>query len=88
MERLGKELAAKYKDREVVNFDVFDDKEIIEAFLEGNRNPNQIQVDRRAYFLHIAECGDLLFYKPEKNKLEVVNLGWKKTNKCTVPIMI
>lgn len=88
MQRLAEDLAAKYKDRAVVNFNVFDDEKLTEAFLNGKRSPSEVQVDRRAYFLHIAECGDLLFYKPKKNKIKVIRLKWENTERCNKPITI
>jgi len=88
MQKLAVELATKYKGKEIVNFNIFDSEELIKAFLEGKRSPSQIHVDRRAYFLHSADCGDLLFYKPEKNKLKTVRLSWKNTKQCNKPFTV
>ena len=88
MQKLAEELAAKYKGKAIVNFNIFDSEELIEAFLEGKRSPSQIHVDRRAYFLHDADCGDLLFYKPEKNKLKTVRVSWENTKKCNKPFTV
>ena len=88
MQKLAEELAAKYKGKAIVNFNIFDSEQLIEAFLEGKRSPSQIQVDRRAYFLHSAACGDLLFYKPENNKLKTVRVSWKNTEQCNKPFAV
>ena len=88
MQKLANELAAKYKGKAIVNFNIFDSEELIEAFLEGKRSPSQVHVDRRAYFIHDADCGDLLFYKLEKNKLKTIRVSWKNTKKCNKPFTV
>lgn len=88
MQKLAGELTGKYKDKAIVNFNIFDDEKLIDAFLNGKRSPSQIHIDRRAYFLHNVDCGGLLFYKSEENKLKVIRLGWKNTKQCNKPFFI
>ena len=89
MKMLAKELAAKYKDKELVNLRVFDDEEIIEAYIKGIREPINIFSDSRAYFIHKANCGDMLFYKSKKDKVKLVKISWKKEEeKCNKPFRI
>ena len=83
MKMLAAELAAKYKDKEVANVRVFDDEKIIEAYVKGVREPINVGSDSRAYFIHYSVCGDMLFYKSEKDKVKLVKLSWKKEEeKC------
>ena len=82
MQMLAQELAEKYKDKEIVNLRVFDDEKIIKAYIEGTKKPFNILSDSRAYFIHKADCIDMLFYKSEKNKVKLIKLRWKKEEKC------
>ena len=89
MKMLAKELAAKYKDKEVVNLRVFDNEEVIEAYNKGVREIRNIGSDSRAYFIHTALCGDMLFYKSKNNKVKLVKISWKKEEeKCNKPFYI
>jgi hypothetical protein len=82
LQKLAEELAAKYKDKEVVNLRVFDDAKIIEAYIQGVREPINILSDSRAYFIHKAGCGDMLFYKSENDKVKLVKVSWKNEENC------
>lgn len=81
MQMLAQELAEKYKDKKTVDFRVFDDEKI-KAYIEGTREPFNILADSRAYFIHRANCMDMLFYKTEKNKVKHIKLRWKDKEKC------
>ena len=76
MKKLAAELAERYKERAIVNFNIFDNDDLIDAFLDGKRSPSQIQSDRRGYFIHDAACGDILFYKLSDGKIAVIRSGW------------
>ncbi len=82
MQMLAQELAEKYKDKERVDFRAFNDEKIIKAYIEGTRKPFNILADSRAYFIHRANCMDMLFYKSEKNKIKHIKLSWKDKEKC------
>ena len=88
MKMLAEELAAKYKDKEVVNLRVFDDEKTIEAYMEGVREPINVGSDSRAYFIHYAVCGDMLFYKSKNDKVKLVKISWKKEEKCNKPFSV
>ncbi|HZH39087.1 MAG TPA: hypothetical protein VEX17_03385 [Bacillales bacterium] len=88
MQMLAEELAIKYKDKDVVNFRVFDNQEIIQAYKEGKREPSNILSDSRAYFIHNSGCGDILFYKSEKDKIKLVKISWKNTKSCNTPFTV
>jgi hypothetical protein len=89
MKMLAEELAAKYKDKEVVNLRVFDDEKIIEAYVKGVREPINVGSDSRAYFIHYAVCGDMLFYKSKNDKVKLVKISWNKNEeKCKKPFSV
>jgi hypothetical protein len=82
MQMLAQELAEKYKDKETVDFRVFDDEKIIKAYIEDTKEQFNILADSRAYFIHRVNCMDMLFYKSEKNKVKQIKLSWKDEEKC------
>ncbi len=88
MKILAEGLAAKYKDKEIVNLRVFDNEEIIEAYTKGVREPINIFSDSRAYFIHKADCGDMLFYKSEKDEVKLAKVSWKNEEKCNKPFSV
>ena len=89
MRMLAQELAAKYKDKDVVNLRAFDDEKVIEAYIEGVREPINIGSDSRAYFIHFAVCGDMLFYKSKNDKVKLIKISWKKEEeKCNKPFSV
>jgi hypothetical protein len=88
MQKLTQELAEKYKDKEIVNLRVFDDEKIIKAYIEGVKEPFNILSDSRAYFIHKADCIDMLFYKSEKNKVKLIKLRLKREEKCNESFII
>ncbi len=88
MQKLAQELAEKYKDKEIVNLRVFDDEKIIKAYIEGAKKPFNILSDSRAYFIHKADCIDMLFYKSEKNKVKLIKLRWKNEEKCNESFIV
>jgi hypothetical protein len=88
MQSLAAELAKKYKGKEVVNFRVFDNEEIIRAYIEGKREPINLLSDSKAYFIHKAECGDMLFYRTERYKINRIKLSWKNTKSCNTPFTV
>lgn len=85
---ITEELAVKYKDKEIVNLRVFYDEKIIEAYLKGVREPINILSDSRAYFVHKAGCGDMLFYKLENEKVKLIKLSWKNDENCNKPVIV
>lgn len=88
MQMLAQELAEKYKDREIVDLRVFDDEKIIEAYIEGVREPMNVLSDSRAYFIHKAGCGAMLFYKSETDKTKLVKVSWKNKEICNKPFRV
>jgi len=88
MKMLAEELAAKYKGKEIVNLRVFNDEKTIEAYIEGIREPINIGSDSRAYFIHKAGCGDMLFYKAKNDKVKLVKISWKNDAKCNEPFTV
>ena len=89
LQKVAAELAKKYKDKEIVHLLVFDDEEIIEAYLEGVREPVNTPSDTRAHFVHKAGCGDMLFYKAENDKVKLVKISWKnEVEKCNEPFAV
>lgn len=88
LRKVTEELAAKYKDKEIVNFRVYDDEKIIEAYLKGVKEPLSMLSDSRAYFVHKAGCGDMLFYKAEREKIKRIKLSWKNDENCNKPFTV
>jgi hypothetical protein len=88
LQKLATELAEEYKDKEIVHLFVFDDEEIIEAYLKGVREPINKSYDTRAHFVHKSGCGDMLFYKSENDKVKLIKISWKNDAKCNEPFTV
>ena len=82
MQVLAQELTEKYKDREKVDFRVFNYEKIIKVYIEGAKESLNVLLDSRAYFIHRADCMDMLFYKSEENRVKQIELKWKDKEKC------
>ena len=82
LRKVAEKLAARYKDKEIVHLRVFDDEKLIEAYLKRVRETINIFSDSRAFFIHNARCGDMLFYKSEGEKIKLIKLSWKNDESC------
>jgi hypothetical protein len=88
MRKLAESLAAKYESNKGISISIFDNESVIEAYRAGVREPINLMSDRRAFFVHSLECGDLLFYKPRKKDIRTIRLRWEKTEQCSKPFAV
>ena len=88
MRKLAESLAEKYQRHKGISISIFDNEPVIEAYQTGIREPINLLSDRRAFFVHSLECGDLLFYKTKKNEIRTIRLRWEKTDQCSKPFTV
>ncbi len=68
MERIGMKLSRRFGNKRVINANLFDDKEIAEAYIKGVRGLGGIQVERRGWYLRFDDREFILFSPDPTNR--------------------
>lgn len=76
MEKIALKFSSEFKDKKVVNINLFDNKDIAESYAKGTRNLGDLQNERRGWYLRTNDKEFLLFFpnSQERNKVESIKL--------------
>lgn len=67
MRKAAEELSEIFEDKNVVNVDIFDRKDLAEAYVKGVRNIGQSAAERRGWYLKMPDREFLLFF-PDRER--------------------
>lgn len=68
MSRIAKTLSTKYKDKGVVNANLFDTRSVAMAYVAGNRSLGDLQNERRGWYVRTKKKEFLLFFADPTNR--------------------
>jgi hypothetical protein len=78
MKEIANQLSLQFKDKKVINVDIFDDKELAIAHVTNNAEPQERQLDRRGWYFRYNNQEVLLFKPDKKDQSKFIRINLKQ----------
>jgi hypothetical protein len=78
MKEVAIQLSNQFKDKAVINVYIFDDMELAKAHIAGNRDPRELQYDRRGWYARYDDQEVMLFNPNKKKRNKVIRINLKQ----------